>query len=213
MVRSRLITVLTVNNGVLFRTRNFIPDYRYTINFVDAWSVDEVVLLDITRPGEGDRENFYAVVEHFARNCFVPLTVGGGVRSLEDIEILLGLGADKVTVNTGAFLRPEFISEAAQAYGSQCVVLSIDAARKGHGGYEVYSHFGRQAQGIEPSQWAKRAQDLGAGEILIQSIERDGTLEGYDNHLSKMVSTSVEIPVLVCSGAGRWQHFVEGFRE
>ncbi|MEW6664764.1 MAG: imidazole glycerol phosphate synthase cyclase subunit [Thermodesulfobacteriota bacterium] len=212
MVRKRLITVLTVNNGVLFRTRNFIPDYRYTINFVDAWSVDEVVLLDITRPGEGLRENFYEVVKQFATNCFVPLTVGGGVRSIEDFKILLGMGADKITVNTGAVERPKFITEAARLFGSQCVVVSIDA--KGEkGSYEVFTRFGTTPTGLRPEDWAREVQNCGAGEILVQSLERDGTLEGYDNGLNSLVSQAVEIPVLVCSGAGNWKNFVDGFRE
>jgi cyclase len=213
MVRKRLITVLTVNNGVLFRTRNFIPDYRYTLNFVDAWSVDEVVLLDITRPGEGDRENFLEVVKHFSRNCFVPLTVGGGVRSLEDFRILLNMGADKVSINTHAFMRPEFITEAARLYGSQCVVVSVDAKPKGQGLYSVCTRWGTQEHPEGPAEWARRAQEHGAGEILVQSIDKDGTLEGYDNTLNRLVCDAVDIPVLACSGAGKWKNFVDGFKD
>ena len=212
MVRKRLITVLTVNNGVLFRTRNFIPDYRYTLNFVDAWSVDEVVLLDITRPGEGERSNFYNVVEYFARNCFVPLTVGGGVRTIEDFRTLFSVGADKVAVNTEAARRPEFITEAAMRFGSQCVVVSVDAKLKGDGRYEVLTRFGIEPLRREPAQWARESQECGAGEILLQSIDKDGTLEGYDNTLNRRVSEAVTIPVLVCSGAGSWKNFVDGFR-
>lgn len=213
MVRKRLITVLTVNNGVLFRTRNFVPDYRYTINFVDAWSVDEVVLLDITRPGEGVRENFHEVVQLFARNCFVPLTVGGGVRSIEDFRTLLAMGADKIAVNTAAVERRGFITEAARLFGSQCVVVSIDSKRNANGKYEVFTRLGSNPVGLPPEKWAREAQNRGAGEILLQSIERDGTLEGYDNQLNRMVSDAVEIPVLVCSGAGNWKNFVDGFQQ
>ena len=212
MVRKRLITVLTVNNGVLFRTRNFIPDYRYTLNFVDAWSVDEVVLLDITRPGEGDRENFFETVKHFSRNCFVPLTVGGGVRSVEDFRILLNMGADKVAINTCAIHRPEFVTEAARLYGSQCVVVSIDAKQEDDGRYGVYTDLGTKRYPAEPGDWARSAQECGAGEILVQSIDKDGTLEGYDNTLNRLVSEAVAVPVLVCSGAGKWSNFVDGFR-
>ena len=212
MVRKRLITVLTVNNGVLFRTRNFIPDYRYTINFVDAWSVDEVVLLDITRPGEGARENFYEVVKLFARNCFVPLTVGGGVQTIDDFRTLLRIGADKISVNTAAVENEGFVTEAARLFGSQCVVVSMDA--KGSGGsYEVFTRFGTNPTGLRPEEWAREAQNRGAGEILLQSLEKDGTLEGYDNELNRLVSQAVDIPVLVCSGAGNWKNFVDGFRE
>ena len=213
MLRRRLVTVLTFNDGVLFRTKDFRPDYRYTLNFVDAWSVDEIVVLDVTRPGQGERERFHEVVRQFASRCFVPLAAGGGVRTLDDFRTLLGLGADKVVVNTEALRRPAFISEAAQTFGSQCVVVSIDARRNAtSGSYEVFTEFGQQPTGLEPSAWALRAQHLGAGEVLITSIEKDGSLEGYDNELNRAVAEAVTIPVLVCGGAGNWQHFVEGFR-
>lgn len=212
MLRKRLVTVLTFNDGVLFRTKNFIPDHRYTLNFVDAWSVDEIVVLDITRPGEGDRDNFYQVVSQFAHDCFVPLAAGGGIRTAEDMRMLLRMGADKAVINMEAVNRPEFITEAARLFGSQCVVVSIDA-RKTETAYEVFTTFGTQATGMHPVEWAKRVQDLGAGEVLITSIDKDGSLEGYDNELNRMVSEAVDIPVLVSGGAGRWQHFVDGFTE
>lgn len=211
MLRKRLITVLTFNNGVLFRTKNFQPDYRYTLNFVDAWSVDEIVVLDVTRPGTGCRENFYDVVMQFADRCFVPLAAGGGVRTVDDFRALLNVGADKVVINTEAVNRPEFITESAQLFGSQCVVVSIDAKRNNNGDYEALTHFGSRGTGMHPAVWAKKAQDLGAGEIMITSIEKDGSLEGYDNELNRVVSEAVDIPVLVCGGAGKWKDFVDGF--
>lgn len=211
MSKKRLITVLTFNDGVLFRTRNFQPDYRYTLNFVDAWSVDEIVALDITRPGMGARENFHSVVSHLAKSCFVPLAAGGGVRTTDDFKTLLRIGADKIIVNSAAFENPALITEAAKLYGSQCVVVSIDAMKHADGRYEVFTHQGTKATGLSPAEWAKRAQDYGAGEILITSINRDGLLEGYDNDLNKQVSECVDIPVLVCGGAGKWQDFVDGF--
>jgi cyclase len=213
MVRNRLIIVLTFNNGVLFRTRNFIPDYRYTLNFVDAWSVDEVVLLDITRPGEGDRKLFYKVVKKFARNCFVPLTVGGGVRSLEDFHLLLGIGADKVAVNTGFVDNPNLVEKASRLYGTQCVVVSMDVKKEQSGTYRVYAEFGKKPLERDALAFSKQAVESGAGEILIQSIDRDGMLEGYDVEISKLISDAVSVPVLLCSGAGRWEHFVEGFEK
>ncbi len=213
MLRKRLITVLTLNDGVLFRTRNFQPDYRYTLNFVDTWSVDEIVVLDITRPGQGRRENFYDVVSAVARNCFVPITAGGGVRTIEDFKILLSVGADKVAVNTGAVQNPELITEGARLYGAQCVVVSVDARQSERLGYEVFTTFGTQPTGLHPADWARQAQMLGAGEILITSIDRDGMLEGYDNALNRLVAAAVDIPVLVCGGAGKWQDFVDGFVE
>lgn len=212
MLRKRLVTVLTFNDGVLFRTKLFTPDYRYTHNFVDTWSVDEVVALDVTRPGQGDKENFFKVVSHLARNCFVPLSAGGGIRTTDDVKRFMDVGADKVVVNTGALRRPELISEIARGYGAQCVVLSIDARKTAEGRYEVNSDFGARPTGRDPAQWARQGEELGAGEILVTSIERDGSLEGYDLDLSRRVIEAVGVPVLVLGGAGAWQHFVDGLR-
>lgn len=211
MLRKRLIVVLTFNNGVLFRTKVFQPDYRYTLNFVDAWSVDEIIALDITRPKGGERNNFYDVVRQFADRCFVPLAAGGGVRTPDDFKKLLDCGADKVVINTVAVEHPEFITTAAKTFGSQCVVVSVDAKKNTNGAYEVFTHSGAWPTGRNSVDWAKQAQDLGAGEIMITSIEKDGSLEGYDNLLNQMVSQAVDIPVLVCGGAGKWQDFVDGF--
>lgn len=210
MLRNRLVTVLTLNDGVLFRTKEFVPDYRYTLNFVDLWSVDELVVLDVTRPGQGDRAHFYDAVSMLAANCFVPLAVGGGVRTLDDARTLLSVGADKVVINSGAFERRELIADVATAYGAQCAVVSIDARLQG--AYQVFSHFGTRPTGYDPAAWAWEAERLGAGEIMITSIDKDGSLEGYDNVLNRIVSEAVTVPVLVCGGAGNWQHFVDGFR-
>ena len=210
MIRKRLITVLTFNNGILFRTKYFIPDYRYTFNFVDTWSVDEIIVLDVTRPGEGERENFYSVLYQLAEKCFVPLAAGGKVRSITDFHMLLSIGADKVTINSEAFRNPKIIAEAARIFGSQCVVVSIDAKKMPGGGYEVYIDNGTQPTGMNPAAWAQTAADYGAGEILITSIDKDGSLEGYDNDLNRQVSEAVNIPVMVCGGAGKWQDFVDG---
>lgn len=212
MLRKRLVTVLTFNDGVLFRTKLFEPDYRYTQNYIDAWSVDEVVILDVTRPGKGDRENFYKVVEHFARTCFVPLAVGGGIRDLDDVRKLMSLGADKVVLNTGAIERPELITETARQYGAQCAVLSVDAKKNDDGGYEVYSSFGTKPTGMTPGEWSEKGEELGAGEVMITSIERDGWLQGYDIELCTQVHNAVSIPVLVLGGAGSWKHFTEVFQ-
>lgn len=212
MLRKRLIVVLTLNDGVLFRTRNFVPDYRYTLNFVDTWLVDEVVALDITRPGQGDRKNFYEVVEQLASSCFVPLAVGGGVTNLDEVSRLMAAGADKVVVNSEAHRRPEFIGEIASSYGSQCAVVSIDA-KKVEEDYRVFTEFGRKDIGMGPVEWARQCESLGAGEIVLTSIDRDGMLEGYDNKLNAAVSAELGIPLLVCGGAGAWKHFSDGFRK
>jgi imidazole glycerol-phosphate synthase subunit HisF len=213
MLRKRIVTVLTFNDGVLFRTKLFQPDYRYTANFVDAWSIDEVIILDITRQGQGERRNFDKVVRNFAENCFVPLCVGGGVRSFNDVKTLMSLGAEKITLNTAAIEHPELITEIAEAYGSQSVVVSIDARKTEDGEYEVYSHFAEQSTGLKPQDWAKRAEEYGAGEILITSVERDGSLEGFDTRLCSLVADAVNIPTLILGGAGSWKHFAKGFED
>jgi len=213
MLRRRLITVLTFSNGTLFRTKLFEPDYRYTHNFVDSWSVDEIVILDITRDKNGNRDKFLDVVRTFAHDCFVPICIGGGVRNLEDVRELMEVGADKVMINTGALERPELITEISRAYGSQCAVVSIDAKKTDEGSYEVFSNFGKEPTSKSPEIWAKEAEELGAGEILITSIDRDGSLLGYDLDLCKLISGSVSVPVLGLGGAGNWKHFLEGFEK
>jgi cyclase len=212
MLRNRLVTVLTLNDGVLFRTKQFTPDYRYTLNFVDVWSIDELVALDVTRPEHGERAHFYEAVSRLATDCFVPLAVGGGIRTVDDARTLLGVGADKVVLNTGAIESPALITELARAYGAQCVVVAMDVKRHSDGRYEVYSTFGTKPTGREPAAWAREAEAFGAGEILVTSIEKDGSLEGYDNVLNQVVSAAVSVPVLVAGGAGQWQHFVDAFR-
>jgi cyclase len=213
MLRKRLITVLTFCDGVLFRTRGFNPDYRYTLNFVDSWSVDEIAVLNVTRPRGDGQENFEKIVREFARKCFVPLAAGGSVKGIDDVSRLLRIGADKVILNSEALARPPFITQIAQQYGAQCAVVCIDAKRRPSGGFEVYTEFGSQPTGLDPVDWAKKAESLGAGEIIIQSIDKDGTLEGYDNELNRLVADAVKIPVLVCGGAGAWPHFVDGFEK
>lgn len=210
MLRKRVVTVLTFNDGVLFRTKIFTPDYRYTTNFVDAWSIDEIVLLDVTRPERRNAELFSAVVTEFSKKCFVPMCVGGGVRSLDDFKRYLDLGADKIAVNTMATEQPELITEAAKRFGSQCVVVSIDVRKEGDS-YRVYKNCGRDPTTWKPEVFARHVDQLGAGEILLTSIDRDGSLEGYDNELNGLVVRNVTIPVIVCGGAGKWQDFVDGF--
>lgn len=210
MLRKRLITVLTFNDGVLFRTKLFSPDYRYTLNFVDAWSVDEIVILDVTRPGQGTRASFFKVIERFARRCFVPVAAGGGIRTLDDVRLFMATGADKVVVNTEALAKPSFITEIAQLYGSQCVVVSIDAKPDDRGDYAVYSDFATRASGRNVIDWAREVEERGAGEILITAIERDGWLQGYDLKLCRAVADAVSIPVLILGGAGNWEHLREG---
>jgi imidazole glycerol-phosphate synthase subunit HisF len=213
MLRKRIVTVLTFCDGVLFRTKLFNPDYRYTLNFVDAWSVDEIVALDITRPGQGKRENFFRILKDFASNCFVPVSAGGGIHDMEDVKAFLDTGADKVVINSGAIERPELISDIARSYGSQCVIVSVDAKLKSDGTYEVMSHFGERPTGMTPIEWSLKAEEFGAGEILITSIDRDGWLQGFDIELCRSVAEAVNIPTLILGGAGNWKHMSAGIHE
>lgn len=213
MLRNRLITVLTFNEGVLFRTKNFEPDYRYTHNFIDSWSVDEMVILNITRNKLTKDDKFFDVITKFASNCFVPLTIGGGIRSISDVKKFLDMGADKVILNTGALENPDLISEVAKRYGKQCVVVSVDVKKDDDGTYQVYDTFGSKNTKKDPISWVKEAEILGAGEILLNSIDLDGSLLGYDLKLCKKVSEVLEIPLLICGGAGNWKHFAEALKE
>ena len=211
MLRRRVITVLTFVDGVLFRTKVFTPDYRYTLNFVDAWSIDEIVILDITRHRNNKDGEFSSVVCDFASRCFVPLAIGGGIRTLDDARAYLEIGADKVVVNTGAILTPSLISLISKTYGCQCIVAAMDV-KKTEDGYEVYSDFGSESTGLDPICWAKQLEELGAGEIMLTHIERDGSLQGYELDLCRDIAELVSIPVLICGGAGNRKHFEDGFQ-
>ena len=213
MLRKRIITVLTINEGVLFRTKTFIPDYRYTMNFIDSWSIDEVVLLDVTRDRLKNKKLFLKTVEKIASNCFVPLAVGGGIRKLNDVSDYMSVGADKVVVNTGAIDDRALINNIASSYGKQCVVMSLDVRKNNlmPSQYEVFSSFGIEATQLDAVSWAKDVEKQGAGEIMVCSIERDGALQGYDINLCSKITSAVNIPVLISGGAGNWKHFEEGF--
>ena len=174
--------------------------------------VDELVFLDIQATPEGRGPDF-ATIDELADECFMPLTVGGGVRALDDVKGLLRAGADKVALNTAAAARPSLIREASEQFGSQCVVVSIDARRRADGSYETMTHAGKVATGIDPVTSAKNAEALGAGEILLTSIDRDGTMSGYDTALVAAVASSVGIPVIASGGAGTFEHMAVVLRD
>jgi len=209
----RVIPCLDVDAGRVVKGVNFqnlrdAGDPVEMARIYDAEGADELVFLDITA-SSGNRETTYDVVRRTAEQVFIPLTVGGGVRAVEDVDRLLRAGADKVGVNTAAITRPELIAEIADRFGSQVLVLSVDARRRRDGtpGFEVTTHGGRTGTGIDAVGWAARAAELGAGEILLNSMDADGTKDGYDLELTRLVRAEVAIPVIASGGAGALEHF------
>ena len=178
----------------------------------DAEGADELTFLDITASSD-NRDTLFDVVASTAEQCFMPLTVGGGVRTVEDIRKLLLAGADKVSIMTAAVHRPDFVREAARKFGTQCIVVAIDAKSVGPGEYEVFTHGGRQETGIDAIAWARRMVDHGAGEILLTSMDRDGTKAGFDLPLTRAISDAVSVPVIASGGVGTLDHFAEGVIE
>jgi imidazole glycerol-phosphate synthase subunit HisF len=195
-----------VVKGVNFRDLRDAGDPVEMAQVYDAEGADELTFLDITA-SSGDRETTYDVVRRTAEQVFIPLTVGGGVRSAEDVDRLLRAGADKVAMNTAAIRRPELISEVAERFGNQVLVLSLDVRRRPDGGFEVTTHGGRQSAGLDAIEWAARVAELGAGEILLNSMDADGTEDGFDLSLIRSVREVVSIPVIASGGAGAASHF------
>ena len=218
MYAKRIIPCLDVKNGRVVKGVNF-------VNLIDAGDpvecakvynqagADELVFLDITASSDA-RDTVVDMVKAVAASVFIPFTVGGGIRTVEDFRKILNAGADQVAVNSAAIKRPELISEAAEKFGSQCVVCAIDAKRRSDGdGWTIYLNGGRVDTGIDAIEWAKKAEALGAGEILLTSMDCDGTKAGYDLELTKTVSESVKIPVIASGGAGTMEHFADAFEK
>lgn len=217
MHTKRIIPCLDVNNGRVVKGVNFVDlkdagDPVEIAAFYDKALADELVFLDITASSDA-RGIMLDVVKRTAEQVFIPLTVGGGIRSVEDFREILLAGADKVSVNSAALKRPALISEAASKFGSQCVVVAIDAKRRPDGGFDVYLNGGRVNTGKDAVKWAKEAEALGAGEILLTSMDCDGVKGGYDIELTKAVSSAVKIPVIASGGAGKMSHFYDALTE
>jgi len=217
VLKMRVIPCLDVKDGRVVKGVNFIDlvdagDPVAQARLYDREGADELCFLDITASAE-NRDTLYDVVRRTAEECFMPLTVGGGVRTIEDIRRLLLAGADKVSVNTAAVTRPEFVREAAQKFGSQCIVAAIDAKSVAPRRWAVFTHGGRRETDIDAVEWARRLADYGAGEILLTSMDRDGTKSGFDIPLTREVADAVRVPVIASGGVGTLDHLVEGIRD
>jgi len=213
MLKKRIIPCLDVKNGRVVKGINFVDlkDAGDPVEQAKIYSdggADEICFLDITASNE-NRDTIYDVVERTSKKCFVPLTVGGGVRGVDDINKLLNCGADKVSINTAAVQNPEMIIESSKKFGSQCIVVAIDA-KKNSNKWEVFIHGGRTKTGIDAISFAKKMEDCGAGELLITSMDRDGTQKGYDNDLISEIEKSVNIPIIASGGVGNLKHLEEG---
>ena len=217
MLTVRIIPCLDVKDGRVVKGVNFLDlidagDPVEQAKVYDKEGADELTFLDITASSE-NRDTILDVVSRTAEQCFMPLTVGGGVRSEKDIRNLLLAGADKVSINTAAVQRPLFVQEAANKFGSQCIVVAIDAKRDDGGDFQVFTHGGRIATGINAVEWAKQMVDYGAGEILLTSMDRDGTKKGFDIPLTKLIASSISVPLVASGGVGSIDHFSEGVIE
>jgi imidazole glycerol-phosphate synthase subunit HisF len=214
MLKTRIIPCLDVKDGRVVKGVNFVGlqdagDPVEQAKIYDKGGADELCFLDISASSE-NRSTLYDVVEKVAQACFMPLTVGGGVRNLDDIRKLLNAGADKVSINTEAVKNPEFVKQAAAKFGSQCIVVAIDAKSVAFDRFEIFTHGGKNPTFIDAVIWAKKMEEYGAGEILLTSMDRDGTKQGFNIPLTRAVSDAVNIPVIASGGVGNLEHLIEG---
>ena len=216
MLKNRIIPCLDVKDGRVVKGVNFAGltdagDPVVQAKFYYEQAADELCFLDITASQE-NRGTILETVKKVAKVCFIPFTVGGGIKEIQDFSNLLKCGADKVSINSAAIKNPELISQAANKFGAQCVVVAIDAKKTTKGNYEIFTHGGKTPTGIDAQTWAKEAEKLGAGEILLTSIDRDGTKSGYDLELLKQISSLVTIPVIASGGVGKLEHLYDGLK-
>jgi cyclase len=217
MLKNRLVAALIIRNGLIVQSIGFeryLPIGRpeFPIEFVARWDVDEIVVVDISATSDS-RTIETDLLKKISEKCFVPLTVGGGIKSVEDVRRLTSAGADKIVINSYAIQQPSIITDIARVFGNQCVVVSIDCRLEKNGNYQVYTNSGSIPTGLAPHSWALKAEELGAGEIFLNSIDRDGSKLGYDTQLISVVAESVSIPVIACGGVGKFSDFSVGVTE
>lgn len=227
MLKTRLIPCLLLKNGLVVRSEEFsvhqvVGNPIHQVERFSSWAVDELIYLDITREGAYDvrrddhkfkgSDDLLSIIEQISRTCFMPLTFGGGIGSIEDMRARFAHGADKISMNSQAVATPELITEGARIYGSQAIVVAIDAKRRGADGWEAMTRNATEASGLDVVQWAREAEALGAGELFLNSIDEDGVAEGYDTELIAAVAAATNIPVIACGGVGRFEHLVAGVR-
>jgi cyclase len=217
MLAKRIIPCLDVTAGRVVKGVSFVElrdagDPVEIARRYDEQGADELTFLDITASSD-DRGIIFRIIEDVASQVFIPLTVGGGVREVQDVRNLLNAGADKISINTSAVLNPQLVADAAGRYGSQCIVIAIDAKQTGDNRWEVYTHGGRKPTGLDAVEWARKMQELGAGEILLTSMDRDGQKSGFDLALTRAVTDELEIPVIASGGVGNLQHLVDGVKQ
>lgn len=214
MLHKRVVACLVIKNNRVVQSIGFekylpVGSPHISVEFLNRWGIDEVILLDIDAAAENRQPDFEMVTES-SQKGFVPLTVGGGIKSIDDMRKLIHCGADKVSINKVSLKKPAIIGEAAAVFGSQCIVVSMDVKNTGNGKYEVFSDSGKNSTGLNPVSWAREIESLGAGEILLNSVDRDGMKNGYDLKLISSVADAVTIPIIACGGVGHPEHFLEG---
>ena len=210
MLKKRIIITLTFLDGVLFRTKKFKPDYRYTKNFIDLWSIDELILIDIS--DKKFTKKFLDLVKFFSTNCFVPIAVGSGISKIEDVNIFFKNGADKIVLGSDIIKNPQLIENISKKYGNQSIIQSVDCKKiLKNNSYTVLGKSGKNDLLIDPIEFCKKVLSYGVGEILINNIDNDGSLMGYDLNLVGLVAKKIDCPILALGGAGNWQHFLDLF--
>ncbi len=210
MIKKRIIISLTFLDGILFRTKNFKPDYRYTKNFVDLWSSDEIILIDVSK--KKLEEKFLKIIQYFVDNCHVPITIGGGIRKLSDVDKIMSLGVEKVILNSISYQNLNLIDDVSKKYGAQSVVHSIDCKKRNEKYYVSFENNTIDTE-IEAKEWIQKILKKNIGEILINNIDNDGSLLGYDLNLINELKKYCKVPILALGGCGNWDHVLDLFKK